>query len=119
MRITVAVFDKKGDEAPTTALAALESLQLEKATCFGIASPSIFAMEKDVSRLPHKDMHSSVAIASVFSEAPQQDSTQLMRLEDAAFAFEGRVYSTNALVPFVESIAKTSQLEREKAIESF
>ena len=100
MRITIAVLDKKGDEAPKAALAALKLLQVEKAGCFGIASPSIFMMEKDVSRLQNRDLHSSVTIASVFSEPPLQDSIQLMKNEHVAFAFEGRIYSPNARTLF-------------------
>ena len=118
MRITIAVLDKKGDEAPKAALAALKLLQVEKAGCFGIASPSIFMMEKDVSRLQNKDMHSPVTIASVFSEPPLQDSIQLMKNEHVAFAFEGRIYSPNARTLFAENISKKPQIEREKAIES-
>ena len=118
MRITVAVLDKKGDEAPTAAIATIKSLQSEKDGCFGVASPNILMMERDVSRLQKKDMQSTVAIASVFSEPPKQVSAQFMKLEDAAFAFEGRIYSPNAQKQFAESIAEKSQQERENAIES-
>lgn len=118
MRITIAVLDKKGEEAPTLALAALKSLKLENAEYFGIAAPHMFAIEKDFYRFQKRDLCAPSAIACLFSEPPRRDSTQFMELEDAAFAFEGRIYSQNAQAPFEDRIAKKTRQEREKAIEA-
>ncbi|HEX9261411.1 MAG TPA: hypothetical protein VF893_02675, partial [Candidatus Bathyarchaeia archaeon] len=64
MRATIAVWDKKGNEAPTASLAALECLKTAK-DYFEIAVPGFFMLEKDIALYQKKSMCSQVAIASV------------------------------------------------------
>jgi len=117
MRATIAVWDKKGNEAPTASLAALECLKTAN-DYFEIAVPGFFMLEKDIALYQKKGMCSQVAIASVFSESQQRKPPQFMKLEGAAFAFEGRIYSQKSRMTVTEKIGEGSKQELIKAVES-
>ena len=115
MRISVAVLDKKGDSAPTTALTALKAMKVGEGERFGLASSGIFMQGKDASRLQKKNRCSQVAIATLFSEQLLQDSIQFLKFPDAAIAFDGRIYSPKTRIPFTREMVEKSQ-QHEKTI---
>jgi asparagine synthase (glutamine-hydrolysing) len=116
MRTTLAVLDKKGDEALNTAFGVIQSLVSKPNECSSVAAPNILVFEEGASH-PRNKLRSPVAIASI-SESGQRNQIQLIKLDDSAFAFEGRVYSPKTRITIAERIAKKSKQERQKAIES-
>ena len=117
MRITIAVLDKKSNNAPATTLVALQSIKTKENKYFTIASPYTSVIENDILSLQKENLHSSVAIASCSSESPSQGSSLIGKVGDTMFAFEGIIYSPKPKIPFAESITKKSQQEQERAIE--
>lgn len=117
MMTILAVLDKKGDGALAAAFEVAQSLTSDTKERFGVATPNMLVFEGEISHVQNK-VRSKVAIASILSEPGHQDPNQLLKLEDCAFAFEGRIYSPRTRIPVAERIAKKSGLDRQKVIES-
>ena len=117
MRITVAVLDKKGDNAASAVTAALESMHLGNAGGFGLASPQTLTFEKNIKNLQSKTLYSPIALGCVYSGILPKDKLQLTKTENSTFAFEGRIYSPIPRTNTLKAIAKSLQKGGETAIE--
>jgi asparagine synthase (glutamine-hydrolysing) len=118
LKTTIAVLDKRGENATPSVIRVLKSLRLENSAGFGIASPSALAMGKDVESLRTQNISSPIIVGYTFSKILPQDETQLTRLENATLVFEGRIYSATPRIPVGEAIAKKLQQNRDKALET-
>ncbi len=117
MGTTLAVLDKRSEEAPKAALEVVQSSVSGEKEYLGLATPNLLSFEKRPASLLNKSWQSKVAISSIFSEL-SQDRTQILKFEDSALVFEGRIYSLKKGTTLEEKLSKKSEKEREKAIES-
>ena len=115
MKATIAVLNKRGEDATPAVTAALESLRKENVECFGIASPLTIAVGKDIRSLPVKNVCSSVIIGCAF----QENESPLAKMEKAALAFDGRMYAPTLKPSSAIAVAEKLQREREKTAEKF
>jgi asparagine synthase (glutamine-hydrolysing) len=117
LKTTIAVLDKRGDNATPAVITALKSLRPKNSAGFGIASPSTLTMEKDIQSLRTQNISSPIIVGYTFSKILPQDEPQLTRLENAMLVFEGRIYSPTPRISVAESIAKRLQQDCDNAIE--
>jgi asparagine synthase (glutamine-hydrolysing) len=117
MRTTIAVLDKKGGNASPAVVNVLESLALDE-SMFSLVSPSALLETEDVSRLREKSLDSRVTLGCVFSKSARNE-LQITGIENAAFAFEGRLYPVTSRIPPIRAFTKQLRLGREKAIVKF
>lgn len=117
MRTTLAVLDKRSEEAPKAALEMLQSSVSCENEYLGLATPNLLGFEKRPATLLNKSWQSKVAISSIFSKL-SQDRIQILKFEDSALVLEGRIYSSKKGAPLEEKLSKKSEKEREKTIES-
>ena len=115
MKATIAVLNKRGEDATPAVTAALESLRRENVECFGMASPLTIAVGKDIRSLPVKNVCSSVIIGCAF----QENESPLAKMEKAALAFDGRMYAPTLKPSSAIAVAEKLQREREKTAEKF
>ena len=115
MKATIAVLNKRDEDAAPAVMAALESLRKENVGCFGMASPSTIVVGKDIRSLPAKKVSSSVIIGCAF----QENESPLAKMENAALAFDGRTYTPALRPSFAMAVAEKLQKEREKTVEKF
>jgi asparagine synthase (glutamine-hydrolysing) len=119
MKTTVAVLDKRGDNATAVVIRALKSIDPQHSKGFGIASPSTVAMEKDADALQNQKIASPIMVGIAFSNSLPQDRQQCMSLEDATFVFDGRIYSPTMRASVTEVFPKKlQQAGREEAGEA-
>jgi asparagine synthase (glutamine-hydrolysing) len=118
LKTTIAVLNKRGDNAAPAVIGALESLRLENLAGFGVASPYDLAMEKDIESLRTRNIGSPTVIGYAFSKTPLQDKPQPTRLKNATLVFEGRIYSATLKTPVAEVIAEKLQQNRDKALKT-
>src|SRR3990170_7495996 len=93
MKTTIAVLDKRGNNATATVVRVLKSLHMENFEGFVIASPSTVAIEKDADALQNQNINSPIVVGYAFSKFRPNDEQQYARLEDATLVFEGKIYS--------------------------
>jgi asparagine synthase (glutamine-hydrolysing) len=93
MKTSVAVLNKKGENAVLQVTAALKTLYPEKSVCFGFATPSrIWTAEEEPDEHSVYNANSSIAMGYAASTALPRDEPQLMKLEDSSVIFEGVTY---------------------------
>lgn len=115
MKATIAVLNKRGEDAAPAVMAALGPLRKEKVECFGMASPSTVIMEKDLRSLQAMKVCSPVVIGCAF----QEHESPLAKMEKAALAFDGRMYAPTLKPSSAIAVAEKLQREREKTVEKF
>ncbi|MEM3536639.1 MAG: asparagine synthetase B [Candidatus Bathyarchaeia archaeon] len=122
MGALIAVVNKRGENATQTAVKMLKILRRETFEAFGIASPRIVKIEKSIDALQNENVNSPVVVGYAFSKTLPQDKPQPIRLEDAALAFDGRIYPNPTGICDAEIFAKKlreNQLENIfKAVDS-
>ena len=92
MRTTIAVLNKHGQDSVEAIVEALESPKMENQR-FTIASASQILEAKDVAEMRVKKKASSVVIGCGFSSSLVREKPQIAQFENAAFAFNGRLYT--------------------------
>jgi asparagine synthase (glutamine-hydrolysing) len=117
MKTTVAVLDKKGDNAASAVVTALRSLQSRSTDGFCMATPGTAGMAEELERLQNSAVDSRVAMGCVYSRILPEDKPQLAKMEDAALAFEGRLYSPISRTSELQTIVRKLQKEGEKALQ--
>jgi asparagine synthase (glutamine-hydrolysing) len=115
MKVIIAVLNKRGENATETAVAMLKILKPKNAEVYGIASPYTVKMRKTVDALQSQDVESHVIIGYVFSKTLSSDEPQPIGLENAALAFDGRIYSSDKEISDAETFAKPQQKCEETA----
>ncbi|UCF44971.1 MAG: 7-cyano-7-deazaguanine synthase [Candidatus Bathyarchaeota archaeon] len=92
-KTTIAVLDKRGDNATQAVIATLSSLRLENSAGFGIATPSTVAVGKDIDALYNQKINSSIGVGYAFSKFFPHNRQQYLRLQNATLVFDGKIYS--------------------------
>jgi len=119
MKTSMAVLNKKGENAVPTVAAALEALNAERNVCFGVATPSKFITEEDFGKLRAYKADSPIALGYAASTAFPRDEPQVMRLENATAIFEGTTYQPPQENLALEAIALQLQSNSGGAAEGF
>ncbi len=116
MRTTIAILDKRGEDAVPRVVSALMKSLPESYTRYGLATPTKVAITKDVKELLYQKGASKTAVGTT-STAPEHGEKRMLKTQDAAVVFDGRIYSPapNSSTTEVEKI----QGDYEKAIEGF
>jgi asparagine synthase (glutamine-hydrolysing) len=118
LKTTIAVLDKRGNNATPALVTALKLLYPENSAGFGIASSSMFTIERDIERLQSQNVRSPIVIACALSRILPQGEPQFMRLENAMLIFDGRTYSLTRRISVSEAIAKKPRQNIDSAIET-
>jgi asparagine synthase (glutamine-hydrolysing) len=105
VKTTIAVLDKCGENAPKRVGEVLANMFPEGKTRFVLATPS-----EVIADCTYKEqkMDSSIAVGYA-STATYPDDSQIIKLEDATLAFEGRIYSpvpTTSIADFLQAKMK-------------
>jgi len=116
MGALVAVVNKNDEDATSTAVTMLNTLKLRKANAFGIASPTTVKTQSSIEAFQNRDLISPIVVGYAFSKILPKDKPQPMRLEEATFVFEGRIYPPPQKLSDAEMTAKKLQQNREEAI---
>ena len=118
MKTTVAVLDKKDDNATAAVIQVLKSLDIEHSESFRILTPPTVAMEKDADALQRQNATPPIVVGYALSKLLSHNRQQHLRLKDATIVFDGRIYSPTPRVSASEIIAKKLQADRGEASEA-
>jgi asparagine synthetase B (glutamine-hydrolysing) len=102
MKTTIAVLDKRGENAVASIISVLEKISTGGPTYFELATPEKRVTTENTEDLRAQKIDSPVAVGSA-STLPQRNELPMLKTQDAAVAFEGRIYppSTNTLAGFI------------------
>jgi asparagine synthase (glutamine-hydrolysing) len=106
MKVTVAIFDKNGDNAVNRVLDILNSFDAGQPSRFGFISPKKSLFEKNVEIIKKQGLKSSTVAGFVTSKPKSNNDHDHLQLDDSALLFEGRVYSTVPKNAVAEQVAK-------------
>ncbi len=109
MKITFAVLDKNQDNVVTTVLDLLQSFDIGQVSHFALCTPKKSYFEKTPGILNRQAINSSVMLGAISSRPIQSSNYDFLQLENAAAAFEGRIYKP------IPKTALTQQLSKEPA----
>ncbi len=119
MKTTVAVLDKKDDNATAAVIKVLKSLDIEHSESFRILTPPTVAMKKDADALQRQNATPPIVVGYAFSKLLSNYGQQCLRLGDATIVFDGRIYSPTPRASASEIIAKKlQQADRGEASEA-
>ena len=116
MGALVAVVNKNDEDATSTAVTMLNTLKMRKADAFGIASPTTVKIESSINTLQDRDLNSPIVIGHAFSKILPTDTPQPVKLGDATFIFEGRIYPPAQKLSDAQATAEKLQQSPEEAI---
>jgi asparagine synthase (glutamine-hydrolysing) len=91
MKTTVAVLDKKGDDASAAAVSVLKAMHDGASASFEIVSSSAVKAERDADKLG--SLNSPIVLGYAATELEPNAEHQQVRLENAMLVFDGRIYS--------------------------
>jgi asparagine synthase (glutamine-hydrolysing) len=91
MKTTIAVLDKRGNDATAAVVGVLKSSHTGDSADYGVASPSMVRTGKDADAL--QSLNSSTVAGWASSESRQNAEPESVRPENATFVFDGRIYS--------------------------
>jgi asparagine synthase (glutamine-hydrolysing) len=106
MGAIVAVINKIGENATKHAAAMLKILSHKGVETFGLASPHTLKIEDTIEKLRSFNVNSPTVVGYAFSRITAVDKPQPVKLENATFAFEGRIYPTHTENSDAEVFAK-------------
>ena len=106
MKVTVAVLDKHGDNVVDEVVDVLVELCDWRPSHFGLVSPIKSVSEKNPDILKRQSLISSTLVGYVSSRPASASGYEFLQLDDAALAFEGRVYSPIPKTTVTEEVAK-------------
>ncbi|MCW4018588.1 MAG: asparagine synthetase B [Candidatus Bathyarchaeota archaeon] len=117
MKTTIAVLDKWGANAVESVVSVLAKISTEGTTCFELSTPEKRVATKNTEELLAEKIDSPVAVGSA-SAMPQRNEIPVLKTQDAAVVFEGRIYPppTNALA---EVITAKIQFPYREAVTTF
>ncbi len=118
MKAIIAVLNKRGENATETAVVMLKMLKPKNAEAYGIASPHTVKIGKTADALRSQNVKSHVVLGCVFSKTLSSDKPQPIGFENAALAFDGRLYSSNKEISDAEKLAKKLQQNREETVKT-
>jgi asparagine synthase (glutamine-hydrolysing) len=91
MKTTVAVLNKKGDDATAAVISVLKALNTSAQASFEIASSSAVKAERDADKLG--SLNSPIVLGYAATKSEPSNEHQQVRLENATLVFDGRIYS--------------------------
>lgn len=94
MGATVAVLDKKGQNAARTAIAMLQTFKNKGIETYGLASSENVRTRKSWEDMDESTIESSAVLGHAFSKILIQDKPQPLKLQRMALVFDGRIYSS-------------------------
>ena len=106
MKVTIAVLDKQGNSVAARIIEVLKSFSVGQPSHFGLISPKKSLFEKSIDVLSKQGLDSSTLAAYVTSKPKSVSDYEFLKLDDAAFVFEGRVYSPIPKTAIIEQVAK-------------
>jgi asparagine synthase (glutamine-hydrolysing) len=109
MKVTVAVLNKHGDNVVDSVLDVLVELGDWRPSHFGLVSPMKSVFEKTPEILKRQSLISSTMGGYVSSRPASTSGYEFLQLDDAAFVFEGRVYSPLPKTSVMEQVGKEPQ----------
>jgi asparagine synthase (glutamine-hydrolysing) len=109
MKVTIAVLDKHGDNVVDRVLHMLETLGGWQPMHFGLVSPQKTVIEKSPGILSRQGLNSSAIVGYVSSKPTVASSYEFLQLDEAALAFQGKVYSPTPKTAVMEQVAKEPQ----------
>ncbi|MCW4006511.1 MAG: asparagine synthetase B [Candidatus Bathyarchaeota archaeon] len=95
MKVTVAVLDKKGENAPKKALLAIETLDTQTSKHFGLVTPKQTTVEQDIENLRTHNLKSQVAMAFASTQPPKKGRFEIQNYQNAALVFDATIYKQN------------------------
>ncbi len=98
MKTTIAILDKKGENAIPRLVAALEESTAQREACFELATTDEVTRETSINTLKANKATSAIAVGHASSKPPQNVETFMAKLDNATLTFEGRIYSPAKLV---------------------
>jgi len=113
MGAIIALVNKKGENASEAAVAMLKILKNEQIEEFGIASPNLSKVSKNIEKLLEKDLCSPIIVGKTFSKILTTDKPQPTEFENATIVFEGRLYPRPLNISDAEAFALEAQRCRE------
>ena len=113
MGAIIAIVNKKGEDSTETAVAMLKMLKHKNIETFGIASPTAVKTEKSIETLRNESVNSPAVVGYVFAKISTQNQPQPIKVEDATFVFDGRIYPTKVFS--AEVVAKKLDRNCEEA----
>ena len=96
MKVTVAVLNKHGDSAVTTLLDLLNSFDFHQVSHFGVVTPKKSFFEKSLGIVNRQGLDTSTLLGCISSRAIVSSGYDFLQLDDAALAFEGKVYTARS-----------------------
>jgi asparagine synthase (glutamine-hydrolysing) len=98
MRTTIAVLNKKGDNALPTIIESLKNTQNEQTRNFTVASPEKIVSHKKLDLLNMRDVNSSVAIGYSFTDKATKEYYSFLQLDNVITVFEGITFTSSTAV---------------------
>lgn len=118
VRTTIAVIDKKGENATPKVISALEKNCIGGETRFTLATPSKLTKTENLKDLHSKKLDSSIALGSA-STLVGHEEPHMLKLEEAMLSFEGRIFSPAPDGSGIDFVAGKMQAEYMKDIWAF
>ncbi len=109
MKVTVAVLDKHGDSAVTTVLNVLQSFDVGQVSHFAVVTPKKGFFEKPLGIVNRQGLDTSAVLGCISTRPIASSSYDFLQLEEAAVAFEGRVYAPVPKTALTEQLTKETQ----------
>jgi asparagine synthase (glutamine-hydrolysing) len=119
MGAIVAVKHKKDEDATEAALRMLNALTAEGIEAFGIASSSTIEIKRSFQQLQNRKVGGSTVVGYAFSKILKQDKPQPLKSNDAAVAFDGRVFPNGNRSSDAEFFAHKLLGEKEENAKAF
>jgi asparagine synthase (glutamine-hydrolysing) len=105
MRLTIAVFNKKGESALSTVIDVLKSSWVEQPLSFTVASSEKVVSHKSANVLCKQGIESNTVYGCAYTKEAQ-NAYSLLSLTEATLAFEGRIYNSVKKEDIAEQAAK-------------
>ena len=118
MKTTLAVLNKRGENAAPAIINTLEALSEGQEACFGLISPLMHVIEKDLKKLTRQNISSVVAFGYTSSAPFSQTNIQVINNLNAVLILEGTIYSPNSLLGSSNPKADNCQIVRDFVIET-
>jgi asparagine synthase (glutamine-hydrolysing) len=119
VKTTITVLDKKGGNATSKVIEALDAVNLKNSATFGIITPSTVALKKDLKGLSVKNLDSTVTVGFASSKSALDEKSEMVRLEDATIVFDGRIYSATWKKPIAAIMTEKKQGDYSRFAETF
>ena len=119
VKAVIAVIDKRGENAAPKVISVLEKIAPMGMTHFGLATPTTLTTAENFEDMQAKKIDSPIAVGTVSSTVSGQDEPQMLKLEDAMLAFEGRIYSPAPKGTAINFVAGKMQGDYAKALTAF